>query len=159
MRRWQRNTFYAIHIADSLEWLQTQRGQSFHAVVTDPPFGIVEYSAKEFLKRRSGVGGIWRLPNSFDGANRNPSPRFTVLTEHDRMGILSFHLKLAPELFRVLVPGAHVMLASQCLVSHLVAQAFCMAGFEARGQIVRVVKTLRGEIDLSLESICIVKSQ
>jgi hypothetical protein len=34
-------------------------------------------------------------------------------------------------------------LASQCLVSHLVAQAFCMAGFEARGQIVRVVKTLR----------------
>ena len=36
------------------------------------------------------------------------------------------------------------MLSSQCLVSHLVAQAFCMAGFEARGQIVRVVKTLRG---------------
>ena len=36
------------------------------------------------------------------------------------------------------------MISSQCLVSHLVAQAFCMAGFDARGQIVRVVKTLRG---------------
>ena len=60
------------------------------------------------------------------------------------MGVLAFHLRLAPELFRVLSPGAHVFLASQCLVSHLVAQAFCMAGFEARGQIIRVVKTLRG---------------
>jgi site-specific DNA-methyltransferase (adenine-specific) len=71
-------------------------------------------------------------------------PRFTVMDDHDRMGVLAFHLRLAPGLFRVLVPGAHVILASQCLVSHLVAQAFCMAGFEARGQIVRVVKTLRG---------------
>jgi site-specific DNA-methyltransferase (adenine-specific) len=60
------------------------------------------------------------------------------------MGVLAFHLGLAPEFFRVLVPGAHVMISSQCLVSHLVAQAFSMAGFEARGQIVRVVKTLRG---------------
>jgi len=58
--------------------------------------------------------------------------------------VLAFHLRLAPELYRVLVPGAHVMLASHCLISHLVAQAFCMAGFEARGQIVRIVKTLRG---------------
>src|SRR5436190_15234398 len=66
------------------------------------------------------------------------------MTYHDRMGVLAFHLGLAPALFRVLVPGAHVLLASQCLVSHLVAQAFCMAGFEARGQIIRVVKTLRG---------------
>jgi site-specific DNA-methyltransferase (adenine-specific) len=60
------------------------------------------------------------------------------------MAVLAFHIHLAPELFRVLVPGAHVMISSHCLVSHLVAQAFCMAGFEARGQIVRVVKTLRG---------------
>ena len=36
------------------------------------------------------------------------------------------------------------MLASQCLVSHLVVQAFYMAGFESRGQVVRIVKTLRG---------------
>jgi site-specific DNA-methyltransferase (adenine-specific) len=60
------------------------------------------------------------------------------------MGLLALHLQLAPELFRVLVPGAHVLISSQCLVSHLVAQAFCMAGFEARGQIVRIVKTFRG---------------
>lgn len=144
MRKWYRNSHYTLHNADSFEWLRSQRANSFHAVVTDPPFGVVEYTAKELYKRRKGRGGIWRLPNAFDGADRQQMPRFTVLNGHDRMGVLAFHLRLAPELFRVLVPGAHVMLASQCLVSHLVIQAFCMAGFEARGQIVRVVKTLRG---------------
>lgn len=144
MRKWYRNSHYTIHNADSLEWLRSQRANSFHAVVTDPPFGILEYTARELTKRRSGHGGIWRLPNAFDGAKRRPTPRFTVLDGHDRMGVLAFHLRLAPELFRILVPGAHVMLSSQCLVSHLAAQAFCMAGFEARGQIVRIVKTLRG---------------
>lgn len=144
MRKWYRNSLYTIYNADSFEWLESQRSKSFHGVVTDPPFGVLEYSPKELKKRRSGRGGIWRLPNAFDGAERQPAPRFTVLTDHDRMGILSFHLQLAPELFRVLVPGAHVILASQCLVSHLVAQAFCMAGFESRGQVVRVVRTLRG---------------
>jgi DNA modification methylase len=144
MRRWYRNSSYTIYQADSFEWFRTQRANSFHAVVTDPPFGLIEYSAKELRKKRNGHGGIWRLPNAFDGAKRQATPRFTVLDDHDRMGVLAFHLRLAPELFRVLVPGAHVMLASQCLVSHLVAQAFGMAGFEVRGQIIRVVKTLRG---------------
>ena len=144
MRKWYRNSHYTIHNADCFKWLPSQRANSFHAVVTDPPFGVVEYTATELNKRRRGHGGIWRLPNAFDGAKRQPMPRFTVLDGHDRMGVLAFHLRLAPELFRVLVPGAHVMLSSQCLVSHLVAQAFCMAGFEARGQIIRVVKTLRG---------------
>jgi site-specific DNA-methyltransferase (adenine-specific) len=136
---------YTIHNEDSFRWLAEQRAQTFHAVVSDPPFGIVEYSAEELHRRRNGNrGGVWRLPQAFDGFARRPQPRFTVLTEHDRMGVLAFHLRLAPELFRVLVPGAHVMLATQCLVSHVVAQAFCMAGFEGRGQIVRIVKTFRG---------------
>lgn len=144
MRKCHRNSQYTIYNANSFEWLSLQRANSYHAVVTDPPFGVLEYTAKELNKRRNGRGGIWRLPNAFDGAERQPMPRFTVLDDHDRMGMLAFHLRLAPELFRVLVPGAHVLLASQCLVSHLVAQAFCMAGFEARGQVVRIVKTLRG---------------
>lgn len=144
MRKWYRTSQYTIYNADSLEWLRSQRANLFHAVVTDPPFGVVEYTAEELNKRRRGRGGIWRLPNAFDGAKRQPTPRFTVLNDHDRMGVLALHLRLAPELFRILLPGGHVMLSSQCLVSHLVAQAFSMAGFEARGQIVRVVKTLRG---------------
>lgn len=144
MRKWYRTSQYTICNADALEWLRSQRANSFHAVVTDPPFGVVEYTAKELNKRRRGRGGIWRLPNAFDGARRQPTPRFTILNDHDRMGVLALHFRLAPELFRILLPGGHVIVSSQCLVSHLVAQAFCMAGFEARGQIIRVVKTLRG---------------
>lgn len=135
---------YRIYNSDCFEWLALQRANSFQAVVTDPPFGVVEYSTRELARKRDGNRGLWRLPQAFDGATRQPMPRFTTLSKHDRMGVLAFHLRLAPELFRVLVPGAHVMIASQCLISHLVAQAFDMTGFEVRGQIVRVVKTLRG---------------
>lgn len=130
-------------LSDSLVWLDAQRAGSFHAVVTDPPFTTLEYSKLE-LRRRGRGTGIWRLPNAFDGAIRQPMPRFTVLSDHDRLALLAFQLTLAPKLHRVLVPGAHVLLASQCLVSHLVSHAFSMAGFEVRGQITRVVKTLRG---------------
>jgi len=144
MRRVYRAANYNIYRADALEWLPTQRANSFHAVVTDPPFSSVEYSSKELTKRRNGRGGIWRLPNAFDGADRQPVPRFTVLNNHDLMAVFSFHLALAPALFRVLAPGGHVLIASQCLVAHLVADAFQRAGFEVRGQIVRIVKTLRG---------------
>ena len=144
MKRSYSNSMYRLYNADAFEWLPHQRAASYHAVVTDPPFTTLEYSAKELLKRRRGKGGVWRLPAAFDGSIRQPTPRFTVLSGHDRMGVLAFHLQLAPQLHRVLVPGGHVMIASQCLVSHLVAQAFAMAGFEVRGQLVRIVKTLRG---------------
>jgi DNA modification methylase len=143
MRKYYRNSCYSIYNANCFEWLRSQRANSYHAVVTDPPFGVLEYTPKELAKRKNGRG-IWRLPNAFDGAKRQPMPRFTVLSGHDHMRVVAFHFGLAPELFRVLVPGAHVIIASQCLVSHLITEAFCMAGFEARGQIVRYVRTLRG---------------
>lgn len=115
-----------------------------HAVVTDPPYGILEYTPEQLLKRRNGKGGIWRLPQSYDGNKRNPMPRFTVLTATDHKRIQEFHSKLAPMLFKVLVPGGHIILSSQNLLSHLVVREFVQAGFEMRGQIARVVKTLRG---------------
>lgn len=62
--------------------------------------------------------------------------------DHERLK--NFHEELAPLLLRVLVPGAHVMLASQNLLSHIVVQAFCEKGFELRGQVIREVRTLRG---------------
>ena len=51
-------------------------------------------------KSQSGETGAaaLRLPNAFDGAAREPMPRFTVLNDHDRIEILAFHLRLAPEL-------------------------------------------------------------
>src|SRR6266581_3391458 len=68
---------------DCLTWLERQPTNSVHAVVTDPPYGLVEYSEIEQRKLRAGRGGVWRIPPSFDGSKRSPLPRFTVLNQKD----------------------------------------------------------------------------
>jgi len=135
---------YQLHHANAFEWLARRDEVSIHAVVTDPPYGIVEYTPEQLSKRRNGNGGIWRLPQNYDGHERSPMPRFTVLTPADHSNIREFHSRLAPLLYKVLVPGGHVVLSSQNLLSHLVIGEFVNAGFEMRGQIARIVKTLRG---------------
>ena len=45
---------------------------------------------------------------------------------------------------KVLVPGGHIMIATNPLVSHLVYDPLIEAGFEKRGEIIRAVQTLRG---------------
>jgi site-specific DNA-methyltransferase (adenine-specific) len=135
---------YRIFHMDAFRWLARRKANSIHAVVTDPPYGIVEYTPRELSKRRQGSGGIWRLPQNYDGHQRSPMPRFTVLGTSDLSRITEFHERLAPHLFRVLVPGGHAIIASQNLISYLAIRAFKDAGFEIRGQIARVVKTLRG---------------
>lgn len=72
-----------IYNADCFEWLQAQPAKSIHAVVTDPPYGLVEYTIEQQAKLRTGKGGVWRLPPSFDGVVRSPLPRFTVLSPQD----------------------------------------------------------------------------
>jgi site-specific DNA-methyltransferase (adenine-specific) len=71
-------------------------------------------------------------------------PRFTVLRRADRDNLRKFFERLASVLQPVLVPGAHVFVATNPLVSHLVYGPFIEAGFEKRGEIIRVVRTLRG---------------
>lgn len=134
---------YELHHADALEWLKGRPPRSVHAVVTDPPYGLVEYTSDELKKRENGKG-IWRLPPAYDGYSRISTPRFTVLSKADHLRISEFHAKLAPALLRILVPGGHVIMASQTLFTHLLIEAFVDAGFELRGQVARVVKTLRG---------------
>lgn len=135
---------YQIFHTDAFEWLCTRKANSIQAVITDPPFGIIEYMPDQLRKRKSGNGGIWRLPQSFDGHERSPMPRFTVLRPSDHERISQFHERLAPLLYKALVPGGHVIIASQSLLSHMVITAFAKSGFEIRGQIARIVKTLRG---------------
>ncbi len=134
---------YAIHKGDAFGWLARRRPCSVHAVVTDPPFGLLEYSRAEVRRLRNGAG-VWRLPPAFDGANRRALPRFTVLDVRHHKTIADFQKELAGLLLRVLVPGAHVFVASNTLLSHLVATSFTDKGFELRGQIARVVRTFRG---------------
>ncbi len=142
--RTKANRLYSIHNVDAFHWLQAAPMNSIEAVVTDPPYGLVEYSDKELIKLKNGKGGIWRLPPSFDGSKRMPLPRFTVLTETDQKSLRDFSFRLASLLKCVLVPGAHVFIATNPLISHLVYESFIKNGFEKRGEIIRTVYTLRG---------------
>lgn len=130
--------------ADCLDWFAAQPACSLHGVVTDPPYGLLEYTALEQAKLRAGKGGVWRIPPSFDGHQRAPLPRFTVLDQHDLLEIRSFFLKWGRASIRALVPGAHVAVASNPLVSHWVSTALTEAGFERRGEVIRLVMTMRG---------------
>ena len=135
---------YEVHNVDAFDWLKEARALTVHAVVTDPPYGLIEYTPAQLEKRKNGNGGVWRIPPSFDGCRRSPLPRFTVLTEGDKDALRGFFNRLAGLLERVLVPGAHVFIATNPLVSYLVYEPFVQAGFEKRAEIVRVVQTLRG---------------
>lgn len=129
---------------DCLSWLSDRADRSIHAVVTDPPYGFVEYTNKQKAKLRSGRGGVWRIPPSFDGHQRSPLPRFTVLTKDDLEYVSAFFYNWAKALRPKLVPGAHVLVASNPLVSPYVSQALGESGLERRGEIVRLVMTMRG---------------
>jgi len=135
---------YKIFNEDCLAWMDLHPENSIQAIVTDPPFGLKEYTTLEKEKLRNGTGGVWRIPPSFDGCKRNPVPRFTVLTEPDRNRLRCFFLIFARQAFRILVPGGHLLMAANPLLSHLVYQPLMDAGFEKRGEIIRLVKTLRG---------------
>jgi site-specific DNA-methyltransferase (adenine-specific) len=129
---------------DCLDWFAAQPPNSIEAVVTDPPYGMVEYTPSQQEKLRSGKGGVWRIPPSFDGHQRSPLPRFTVLEQRDLLEIRSFFLHWGRVSIRALVPGAHLAMASNPLVSHWVAAALTEAGYERRGEIIRLVMTMRG---------------
>jgi site-specific DNA-methyltransferase (adenine-specific) len=130
--------------SECFEWLRGRQRNSIHAVVTDPPFGLQEYSSKEVEKLRNGKGGVWRIPPSFDGNTRSPLPRFTVLTEKQLDDLAVFFYDFGIHLVPVLVPGANVVVAANPLLSYLVSNALANAGLERRGEIVRLTMTMRG---------------
>jgi hypothetical protein len=134
----------ALYHADCFEWLAGRKADSIHAVVTDPPYGLVEYSFKEQDKLRTGRGGVWRMPPSFDGHRRSPLPRFTVLNADDRIRLHAFFRRLAVLLARIVVPGGNVLVASNPLLSHIVTSAMAEGGLEPRGMIIRLTMTMRG---------------
>ncbi len=129
---------------DCFDWLDRREDNSIHAVVTDPPYGLHEYTPQQQQKMRNGNGGVWRIPPSFDGHKRSPLPRFTTLTESQLDQLRSFFFVWARLLLPKLVPGANVIVASNPLLSHIVSGALTAAGLERRGEIIRLVMTMRG---------------
>lgn len=132
-----------IH-GDCLAWLQHMPENSLEAVVTDPPYGVKEYDAQQLDKRAAAKGGVWRIPPRLGGYERAPLPRFTAFTEKERRAIDEFFVVWAKAVHRVLKPGAHVFLASNALLSQRVFSAVVAGGFEFRGEVIRLVRTLRG---------------
>ena len=133
-----------LYHADCFDWIGRQEDNTIHAVVTDPPYGLHEYTPEQQAKLRNGKGGVWRIPPSFDGHLRSPLPRFTTLTQAQLAYVGTFFSVWARLLMPKLVPGAHVVVASNPLLSYLVSGALADAGLERRGEVIRLTMTLRG---------------
>lgn len=133
----------AIH-ADCFAWLKAIPENSLHAIVTDPPYGVKEYEQEQIAKRESGEGGVWRIPPAFDGHERSPLPRFTALNAKERAKLREFFVEWGTAAHRALRPGGHIFLASNSFLSQLVFSALIESGLEFRGEVIRLVQTLRG---------------
>ncbi len=133
-----------IVLADCFDWLACLPENSLHAVVTDPPYGVKEYDADQIEKLTSGSGGVWRIPPSFDGHTRAPLPRFTALNARERAELQRFFADWSRLVTRALRPGGHVFLAGNAFLSQMVFSALVEGGLEFRGELIRLVQTLRG---------------
>lgn len=130
--------------ANCLEWMRSIPENSLHGIVTDPPYGVKEYDADQIEKRKNGVGGIWRIPPTFDGSNRQPLPRFTALNAKERRQLTTFFKSWAEASCHALRPGGHVFIACNSFLCQIVYAALVEGGLEFRGQLIRVVRTFRG---------------
>ncbi len=135
---------YQLFHADCFEWLREWPPHSLHAVCTDPPYGLLEFSEKEVAKLRAGRGGVWRLPPTIGGSRRDPLPRFTVLNEAQKAELRRFFRDWGALLLPLLVPGAHVCVAGHPMLQPLVQIAMSEAGFEIRPAIMRMYFSFRG---------------
>ena len=133
-----------LYHTSCFDWMRAVQPHSVHAIITDPPYGLLEYTEIEQAKLQVGRGGVWRIPPSFDGHKRSPLPRFTVLNDGDRSAMYDFFFEFGQLALRVTVPGANVLIASNPLLIHVVANALNDAGLEVRGQLIRLVMTMRG---------------
>ena len=135
---------YQIVQADCFDWLRVREAHSLHAVCTDPPYGLLEFSEKEVSKLRAGRGGVWRLPPTIGGSKRDPLPRFTVLNQAQKQQLKRFFYDWGRLLLPVLVPGAHVCVAGHPILQPLVQTALADAGYEIRPAIMRLYFSFRG---------------
>lgn len=136
---------YSIFHADCRDWLHACAPNSIHAVCTDPPYGLIEFSEQEISKLRNGnKGGIWRIPPSIGGHRRDPLPRFTVLTERQKQNLFEYICEFGKALYPALVPGAHVCIAGHPMLQYLVQSGMATVGYEVRPALLRLYTSFRG---------------
>jgi site-specific DNA-methyltransferase (adenine-specific) len=137
-------TYSLVH-ADCFDWFREQPPASIHAVCTDPPYGLIEFTQKEVAKLRNGnCGGVWRLPPTIGGHERDPLPRFTTLNSQQRQQLYEYMRDWGRVLFPTLVPGAHVCVAGHPMLQYLVQSALADAGYEVRPALLRLYTSFRG---------------
>ncbi len=128
-----------------MDWIAAADENSVHAIVTDPPYGVKEYESDQIDKLQHGNrGGTWRLPPVLNGVERAPLPRFTALSPKERASLTTFFTAWAAACLRVVRPGGHMIVASNSFLSLDVFSAISSSGWEFRGQVIRLVSTLRG---------------
>lgn len=136
---------YTLLNTNCFDWLASRQANSIHAVVTDPPYGLIEFSEKERgILRNEHRGGVWRIPPKLNGVVRDPLPRFTILSEMEKANLRNYMRDWAITLAPTLVPGAHVCIAGNASLQYLVQSAMAEAGFEVRSAIMRLYVGLRG---------------
>jgi DNA modification methylase len=135
---------YHIFHNDCFDWLRECQAHSLHAVCTDPPYGLLEFTETEVSKLRAGRGGVWRLPPTIGGSKRDPLPRFTVLSDAQKQELKQFFHDWGKLLLPALVPGAHVCVAGHPIMQPLVQTALAEAGYEIRPAIMRLYFSFRG---------------
>ncbi|MGH9615831.1 MAG: DNA-methyltransferase, partial [Acidobacteriaceae bacterium] len=69
---------------------------------------------------------------------------FTALNTKERTQLREFFAGWGKAMLRILRPGGHVLIASNAFLSQLVFSALIHGGLEFRGELIRVVRTLRG---------------
>ena len=65
---------YTVLQEDAFAWLAKAEPCSIHAVVTDPPYGLLEYTAEQLEKRKNGHGAFPRPSTVASGARCLASP-------------------------------------------------------------------------------------
>jgi DNA modification methylase len=60
---------YRIENVDAFEWLRARAPNSIHAVVTDPPYGLLEYTEEQKTNFARGKGEFGGFPQVSTAAN------------------------------------------------------------------------------------------
>ena len=135
---------FATIQSDCFAWLADRADCSLHAVCTDPPYGLIEFTPEQVAKLRAGKGGVWRIPPTFNGSEREPLPRFTVLTDGQKHDLEKFFCRWGNSLRRPLRAGGHILIASNPILQMHVQRGMAEAGYELRAVIVRLYHGFRG---------------
>ncbi len=52
------DSLYSVFKCDAFDWLDSAPANSIAAVVTDPPYGLIEYTQEQLQKRKTRKGNI-----------------------------------------------------------------------------------------------------